>query len=113
MREFLVSTLITALSLLIIDNFSRSINFRGGLKSVIILAVIIGFLNSTVRPVLQFLSIPITILTLGLYYFVVNGIVLYMAFKLTNGADIKGLRSAIWVNIVLTVLNSFITNLFN
>ena len=95
MRTFLISILVTAASLMIIDLFSDSINFSGGSKTVLFLAFVISVLNSTVRPVFQVLAIPITILTLGLFYFVVNGFVLLIAFSFTKGAKIKNLTSAI------------------
>lgn len=111
MREFFASWLVSFLALLIIDSFSASVNFSGGWKSMAVLALIMQVLHVTVEPVLQILSIPITILTLGLFYFVVNGIVLLIGFNLTKGAKIRSLSSAIWISIVLSVLESILGGL--
>lgn len=110
MKSFIISVIATFLSLVVIDYFSKSVKFKG-YDSVAVLSLVITLLDKTVRPVLQFLSIPITIVTLGLFYFVVNGFVLYLAFKLTDGAKIKGLFTSIWMSIVLSILQSVITSI--
>ena len=110
MKSFIISVIATFLSLIVIDYFSKSVRFNG-YSSVAVLALVITVLDRTVRPVLQFFSIPITIVTLGLFYFVVNGFVLYLAFTLTDGAKIKGLPTAIWMSIVLSILQSLITSI--
>ncbi|MBE6125205.1 MAG: phage holin family protein [Erysipelotrichaceae bacterium] len=110
MKSFIISVIVTFLSLVIIDYFSKSVKFSG-YGSVAVLAAVITLLNGTIRPILQFLSIPITIVTLGLFYFVVNGFVLYLSFKLTDGARIKSFPTAIWMSIVLSILQSFISSI--
>lgn len=110
MKGFIISAIVTFLSLVIIDYFSKSVRFKG-YDSIAVLALVITLLDKTVRPILQFLSIPITILTLGLFYFVVNGFVLYLAFKLTDGARIKGFVTAIWMSVVLSILQSLISSI--
>ena len=110
MKSFIISVIVTFLSLIVIDYFSKSVKFSG-YGSVAVLAAVITLLNGTIRPILQFLSIPITIVTLGLFYFVVNGFVLYLSFKLTDGARIKSFPTAIWMSIVLSILQSFISSI--
>lgn len=114
MKAFVISVLVTAVSLWIIDQFSSSINFRKGseVKIILVLSLLLNCLNFSVTPILQFLGIPITILTLGLFYFVINGFVLWFAFHFVRGAKIKSFGTAIWVNIVLTLLESGINWLF-
>ena len=53
--------------------------------TALIAAVVLGLLNTFVRPVLQILALPITILTLGLFYFVINVLMIYFAAALVSG----------------------------
>ena len=70
--------------------------------------VVIGFFNMTFRPILLFLSFPINFLTLGLFTFVINAIILKIAAKLLKGFDIDGWIPAIAGSIVLALLQSFL-----
>ena len=75
-------------------------------------ALAIGLINATVRPVLRFVTFPITVLTLGLFYFVLNGLMFYLAASLIPGFELAGLVTAVGgalvMSIVATVLHVFI-----
>ena len=83
-----------------------------GTASLLLAALVIGLVNAVVRPILVFLTLPITVLTLGLFYFVLNGLLLYLAATLTPGFELAGLGSAILgalvVSIVATLLHLFV-----
>jgi putative membrane protein len=68
-------------------------------------SLIVGLLNILIRPLLLFLTIPINILTLGFFTFVVNAIILRVAAGLLTGFEISGWISAIIGAIVLSVVN--------
>ena len=80
--------------------------------SLLIAAVVIGLVNSIIRPILRFVTFPITVLTLGLFYFVLNGAMLYLAAELTPGFDLSGwmaaILGAIVISIVATILHLFL-----
>lgn len=111
MSDFLIKAGITFCSLLVIDNFSNSVNFNG-VRPILFLSLVLTLLQATVQPALMFLGWPITLLTLGLFTFVINGIVLTLGFRLTNGAHIKSFGSAVFISIVISLLNSLFTSLF-
>ena len=111
MRKFLISILVNTLALLLIDYISPSINFTST-TAVIVLALVITVLNSTLNPALQLLSFPVSVVTLGLFRFVINGAVLLLAFNLTDGASINGLWPAILASIALSFLTSILEDLF-
>lgn len=69
-------------------------------------AVVIGVANILIWPVLIFLTLPINILTLGLFTFVVNGAVLMICAALIKGFEIKGWLSAIFGAIVLSLVGT-------
>lgn len=112
MKKLIASVLINFLALMLIDYLSESINFSST-TSILALAAVITVLNATLRPLLQVLSLPASIATLGLFRFVINGVVLLLAFNLTEGAAINGLWSAIWISVALSVLTSLLEGLFN
>jgi putative membrane protein len=80
--------------------------------TLLIAAVAIGLINSIVRPIAAIVTFPITVLTLGLFYFVLNGAMLYLAAALTPGFELAGpvtaVIAAVVVSIVATVLHLFI-----
>ncbi len=78
-----------------------------GFKSALWAAVVIGLANIFIWPLLIFLTLPINILTLGLFTFVVNGIVLKICAGLIKGFDINGWFAAIFGAIVLSIVGYF------
>ena len=111
MADYLVTAAITFCSLLVVDKLSKNVNFNG-IGPIIFLALILTLLQNTVQPVLMFLGFPISVLTLGLFTFIINGIVLSLAFALTSGAHIKTFGSAVFLSIIISILNSLFTGLF-
>lgn len=71
----------------------------------LIAAIILAVLNTFIKPVLLVLTLPINILTLGLFTFIINGLILLLASKLVPGFYIGGLWSAVLFAIVLAVIN--------
>lgn len=71
-------------------------------------ALVLGFVNAVVRPVLTFLTLPITVLTLGLFYLVVNGAAFALAAKVVPGFEVSGCGWAIVGALLVSVLSSFI-----
>lgn len=84
------------------------------LPAAIVAAAVLGVLNAIVRPVLQFFALPITLLTLGLFYFVINGLMLYWTASLVKGFAVRSFGSAIIASILVSLcsllLNSLLSN---
>lgn len=76
-----------------------------GFGWAIIVAAVLGFLNAIVRPVLILLTLPITILTLGLFLIVINAVLLYMASGLLEGFEIDSFWWALGAAIVISLIN--------
>ena len=68
-------------------------------------AAVLGILNTLVRPVLVILTIPITIITLGLFLLVINAAVLKLAAGFTRGFRIDGFMPAVWASIIISLVN--------
>lgn len=110
MLGFFLTTLVTALSLFIVDILFRGVTIAN-FPAAIVAAITIGLVNSTVRPVLSLLSLPVNILTLGLFSFVVNGICFWLAGALVPGFAVHGLAATLLGPVVLslgvTLLNQY------
>ena len=107
MKRFILN----AVSLWVLDFlFSGVVISDAG--SLIVLTLILALCNSLLKPILQFFSFPFTLMTLGLFGLVVNGMVLMIAFNLVSGAAISGLFTAILASIVLSFVNGALTDMF-
>jgi len=84
---------------------------QGGLGPLLVTAAIIGLVNAVVRPLLVILTLPITVITFGLFLLVVNGLALLIAAAVTP-LQVNGLGGAILGALVLSVLNLLLTRLF-
>jgi len=88
------------------------ISFTGGLERLLLGGVILGLFNFFVRPIALFLSLPALILTLGLFYFVLNGILLWAASHFIPGYRVDGIVSGILGSLVISVVNWALHALF-
>lgn len=102
--EFIWHILVTAVLLFILGRLIDGIEVRDG-KAALIGALVLGLANAIVRPVVVLLTLPATVLTLGLFLFVVNALMLMLAAALVDGFRVKGFGSALWGSLVLAVLN--------
>lgn len=68
-------------------------------------AIVMGLVNAIIKPILTILTLPLTLLTLGLFLFVVNAISLSLVAKFTPGFTIDGFWSALWGSIVLSLVS--------
>ena len=74
------------------------------LETLLVAALVIGLVNAIVKPVAKFISFPITVLTLGLFYLVVNGAMFALAARLTPGFELESFRSAVLGAIVMSLV---------
>ncbi|MCD4713058.1 MAG: phage holin family protein, partial [Clostridiales bacterium] len=80
-----------------------------GWQSAFIAAIILGVLNFTIKPIVTILTLPITVLTLGLFLFVVNGITLYVLGMLLSGIEVTSLISAIFASVVISIVTMILS----
>ena len=79
-----------------------------GLGSAAILVIVLGILNAVVKPILQILGFPITVLTLGLFLLVINVIIVKLADYLMSSFDVHGFLHALLFSIALSLVNSVV-----
>lgn len=101
----LLHWLLSALALIVTAYLVRGFKISS-FGSALIAALVIGLANIVIWPVLIFLTLPINILTLGLFTFVVNGAVLRICAALLSGFAIEGWLAAIFGSIVLSLVST-------
>lgn len=97
--------IISVLFLYVLSFLFNGVIIEGPLAAIVAAAVL-GIINVTIKPLLQIISLPITFLTLGLFYLVVNGLMLLLVSSLVPGFSIGGFWTAFFAAIVLSLLNS-------
>ena len=111
MIEFLVHLFATTVFLVIVTDLFDNIE-ADSLGSVVFAAFVLGLVNALINPIVQFLMLPITIITLGLFYFVVNGLMLQLAAAVVPGFRVKTLGTAILAGLIISLLNWFFVAVF-
>src|ERR671933_696792 len=108
----LFSLLATALSLLIVDlALGKGVDIAN-FPAAMIAAVAIGLLNSSVRPVLSALSMPLNFLSFGAFSLVINGFCFWLASVLVPGFVVHGLPAFILGPVILSFVNTFVNQYF-
>ncbi len=79
-----------------------------GVLTAIILAIVIALLNAIVKPVLVILTIPVTILTLGLFLLVINALLILLSAKLVDGFSVSGFWTALAFSLILSLTSSIL-----
>jgi putative membrane protein len=92
--------------------FVPGIIFRGNVLTLLLGGAILGLFNLIVRPLAMIISLPLLILTLGLFYFVLNGILLWVAARLIPGYSVRDLWAGILGSIVIAVVNWLVGAIF-
>jgi putative membrane protein len=109
----LIRIVVNSLAIIVAAQVIPGIELKGML-SALAAGLILGVVNAVVRPVLLLLTFPITLLTLGLFLFVLNGLCLWLTSALVSGFEIHGFWSAIFgallVSLVSWVLNAFLSD---
>jgi putative membrane protein len=108
---FVAHVVVTAILLYILGQLIDGIEVRDG-RAALIGAMVLGIANAFVRPVLVLLTLPVTILTLGLFLLVINAVMLMIAAGLVKGFEVKGFGAAMWGALGLAVMNFLVTRLF-
>jgi putative membrane protein len=93
--RLLLLWILNAVALLAVTWLLPSIQVSG-FGAALIAALVLGFINTLVRPVLALLTLPITVLTLGIFYLVLNGLLFWLASALLPGFHVEGFWSAVF-----------------
>jgi len=79
--------------------------------TALLVALVLGLLNAIVRPVLVLLTLPITVLTLGLFLFVINGLTFWLVARMFEGFTVTGFWWAVLAALLYSVISSFVSSM--
>ncbi len=79
--------------------------------AALVMAVVLGVINAFLRPIILILTLPVNLMTLGLFTFVINALLVLLADKFVDGFSIDGFLWALILSVVLTLINSFLHKL--
>lgn len=108
--RILINLIVTAVIVYLLANFLPGVSVDG-FGSSIVVVIVLAILNFLVKPILQIISIPITILTLGLFLFVINALIIMLCGNLVGGFHVDGFLSALLFSLVLSVVQSLVGGL--
>ena len=107
--KLIIRWAVLALTLILITYLVPGISVAS-FWSALVAALVFGLVNALIKPVVLILTLPINILTLGLFTFVINGLMLWLASTIVKGFDIAGFWAAFWGALALSVV-SWLVNL--
>lgn len=102
--NWLLTWLINAIALLILPYLIPSIQIRG-FGTALVIAVVLGLINALLRPLLVLLTLPVTVLTLGLFIFVINALLFQFAAWLLKGFEVSGFWSALFGSMLYSLIS--------
>ena len=104
MVRLLVHWLLSAVCLLIVARVVPGI-FITGLGTALIAAVVVGLVNGTLGALLKLITFPLSVLTFGICWLVINALMLKLAAVFVPGFEVRGFLPAFWGGVILSVLN--------
>lgn len=107
MNYFLLTWLLTTIALLLTAQIVPGFEVKNFVAAAIA-AVVLGLVNAIVRPILVILTLPITLLTLGLFLLVINAFTIWLAGSITPGFIVTGFMPALLGSIVLAVISTLL-----
>jgi len=110
MGLLIVHLVVTAALLLVVARVVKGVDVEG-FGTALLAALAFGFVNALVRPVMVLLTLPLTILTLGLFLLVVNALMFRLAAALVPGFRVSGFGPALLGSLLLSLLNLALANL--
>jgi putative membrane protein len=105
--NLIIRLLITAVIVLLLAHFLPGVAVSG-FTAAIIVAAVLGLLNAILKPILIILTIPITILTLGLFLLVINACIILLADQFIDGFAVNGFWTALLFSILLSISQSIV-----
>lgn len=110
MVSLIVRFVICAAGLWVASKLLGGVTFAST-ESLLIAAVVLGLANAILRPILQIIALPITIMTLGVFAFIVNGAVVALVDKLLDGFSTRSFWDDIWIAVIVGIVG-WAVNLF-
>jgi putative membrane protein len=108
--NILIGWLINAIAVIAGSYFIPGVSVEDFITALVV-AVVLGVINAFIKPILTILTLPLTIITLGLFLFILNGLMILLTANLVPGFAVDGLFPALWLSIWLTLVSWIVGSL--
>jgi len=105
-REIILQTVAAIVGLWLAKEFVTGVAFTGTIKEFIYAGLILGILNSIIKPILGFITLPLRIITLGLFSLIINMAMVWITMVLFPQLIIPGLSSLFWTTIIVWIFST-------
>ncbi len=110
-NNFLIKVVVNILALVVVSSLFDGIIINN-ILTLLAVAVVMGILNSIIKPILMIITLPFTVATFGIFLLIINGFVLWLASALINGFTIVSFGVAIWGALALSIISMIVENMF-
>lgn len=104
LTPFLLHWALTAFAMWVASHVFKGMRFSGS-GALAVSALLLGLANAVVRPLLVLLTLPLTLLSFGLFLLVINAVVLLLVAKLVKGFELDGFWTALWASLFMSLLS--------
>ena len=111
--RFILRLLATAAALWVAVLLLEGISYTGGWVGMLIVALVFGLVNAVIRPILKVLTCPLVVLTLGLFVFILNALMLWLAAEISQGFGIGFYVEGFWAALVGALIVGVVSTLLN
>ena len=105
---FIIKVLVTGLAVWVAAYVLDGVHLENDARTIIIVALVLALLNAIVKPILVILTIPVTIVTLGLFLLIINALMVVWTSKLVDGFKVDGWLTAILFSLIVSVVSSIL-----
>ncbi|MFP4287672.1 MAG: phage holin family protein [Bacteroidota bacterium] len=105
---FLIKVLVTTLAVVVGSYILPGVTVKD-FTTAIVVAFVLGILNAVLKPILVILTIPVTILTLGLFLLVINALIIMLTANLIDGFDVSNFWIAVIFSIIISIISGLLT----
>lgn len=111
LRNIIIRIIINSAALWLVDELFDSIWFTNT-NALVVTAIVFGLLNTFIKPVLLLFTLPVNILTLGLFTLIINAFILKVADYWIDDFFINGFTNAIFASIIISITSIILNNIF-
>ena len=111
--NFILRLVISALAVLLCSYILPGISIQdNNILIALLVAAVLAFLNSVIKPIMVILTIPVTLITLGFFLLVINALIIMIAARIVDGFNVNGFWFALLFSLVLSFVTSFMERSF-
>ncbi|RYG48343.1 MAG: phage holin family protein [Chitinophagaceae bacterium] len=110
--QFIIRLLITGVVAFALSNWLAGVHMDG-FSTAVIFALVLAVVNALIKPLLIILTLPITILTLGLFLFVINALIILLIDNMLDGVQVDGFWWALLFSLLLSIISTFLISLLD